>query len=123
MTAAPRRFPVCHVDDVPRGAMRCFRLANNVPVLVSRTDDDRFFSVRSTCPHQRANLSQGYLSGTNLPSDVGVYEYGRHQEIARCPWHGWEFDLRSGRSLHDPDGQRVKAYTVVVEGDQVILEG
>jgi len=121
MSAVARRTVVCRVEEVPRGQMRCFRLRNNVPVLVSRSDDDRFFSIRSTCPHHGANLAQGYLGGTNLPSDVGRYEYGRHQEIARCPWHGWEFDLRTGRTLHDPEGQRVKAYQVEVEGDDVVI--
>ena len=33
----------------------------------------------------------------------------------RCPWHAWEFDLRTGRSWFDPERTRVKAYPVEVE--------
>jgi nitrite reductase (NADH) small subunit len=121
--AEANRIVVCRRDDVPRGGMRCFTIHNNVPVLVARTDDDRYFAVRNTCPHHGASLARGYLFGTNLPSGVGEYRYGRHQEIVRCPWHGWEFDLHDGRSLHDPQGKRVKAYVVVLDGDHVSIEG
>jgi 3-phenylpropionate/trans-cinnamate dioxygenase ferredoxin subunit len=40
----------------------------------------------------------------------------------RCPWHGWEFDIASGRSLFDPDGVRVRNYPVTVEDGTVIVE-
>jgi 3-phenylpropionate/trans-cinnamate dioxygenase ferredoxin subunit len=42
-----------------------------------------------------------------------VYERGG--EILRCPWHGWEFDLRDGRSVVDPERTRVRSYPVEVE--------
>jgi 3-phenylpropionate/trans-cinnamate dioxygenase ferredoxin subunit len=50
----------------------------------------------------------------------------REGEILRCPWHGWEFDLRDGRSVIDPDGTRVRAYLVEtypveVEQAQLVL--
>jgi nitrite reductase/ring-hydroxylating ferredoxin subunit len=34
---------------------------------------------------------------------VYEYSYGRENEILRCPWHGWEFDLLNGEHLVDPD--------------------
>lgn len=44
----------------------------------------------------------------------GTYEMSRHGEILRCPWHGWEFDVRSGQSWFDPAKVRVKSYDVTV---------
>ncbi len=32
----------------------------------------------------------------------GRYEVSRRGEILRCPWHAWEFDLRTGRSVGEP---------------------
>ena len=57
-----------------------------------------------------------------LPSDPLEYVWGLDDQILRCPWHGWEFDLETGKSLFDPEGERVKTYAVVVEGDRVVLE-
>jgi Rieske 2Fe-2S protein len=38
-----------------------------------------------------------------LPSpDPGEIEYTRLGDIIRCPWHGWEFDIRTGQSYGDP---------------------
>ena len=62
----------------------------------------------------------------------GEYELGRPGEILRCPWHAWEFDIRTGRSWFDPERTRVKAYPVEVrhaetfpvsvEDDYVVVE-
>ena len=35
--------------------------------------------------------------------------------LIRCPWHGWEFDLRTGQSWFDPERTRVRSYRVTVE--------
>ena len=45
----------------------------------------------------------------------GEYEVVREGEIVRCPWHGWEFDILSGRSWFNPHKLRVRTYDVVVE--------
>ena len=39
----------------------------------------------------------------------------REGEILRCPWHGWEFDVTTGRSVFMPDAVRVKSYPVDVQ--------
>lgn len=90
-------------------------------ILLARKDAATFFAIRPICPHYGADLSKGHFTGTNVPSEVGVFRWGRDCELVRCPWHAWEFDLKTGRSLHDPDRQRVKAYDVEIEGDDVIV--
>lgn len=73
-----------------------------------------YYAIRNLCPHQLAPLCAGDVSGTNLPSEVGEYRYGRDGEIIRCPWHKWEFDLTTGRSIFNPHRCRAKAYRVTV---------
>lgn len=104
---------LCRAEEIPVGEMRTFRVGRR-EVAVARIAEDRFHAFRNICPHQGAPLGRGYLTGTFLPSDVGVYEWGREREIVRCPWHRWEFDVKTGRSLHDPDGCGVPAYAVEV---------
>jgi 3-phenylpropionate/trans-cinnamate dioxygenase ferredoxin subunit len=41
--------------------------------------------------------------------------------VIRCPWHGWEFDLDTGRSLLEPDRIGVKVYRVTVDEDTVVV--
>ena len=95
-----------------------------------------FFALRNVCPHQGGPLCQGVLSGFVVPGAPGEYQYLRRGEILRCPWHGWEFDIRTGQSYFDPDRTRVRAYPVelvpgpyvaetypvTVEGDVVVVE-
>lgn len=91
-------------------------------MLVARKDATTFFATYAMCPHQGADLTKGAFGGTNLPSAVGEFHYGRECELVRCPWHAWEFDLTTGRSIHDPEGRRIKTYRVVLDGDLVVLE-
>jgi len=75
----------------------------------------RFYALRNTCPHQGAPLCQGALGGTALPSAPGEYRWGREGEILSCPWHGWEFDVTTGRSIVNPHRTRVRTYEVSVQ--------
>ena len=50
-----------------------------------------------------------------LPSRPGEYAYNEAKDILRCPWHGWEFDIKTGQSVFNPHRMRVKSYDVKVE--------
>lgn len=76
---------------------------------------------RSSCPHQGAPVCRGTISGTNLESDVYEYKHGREGEILQCPWHGWEFDLLTGRHLVKQSKAKLHGYQVEVDGDDIYL--
>ena len=48
-------------------------------------------------------------------SGPGHYDHRPGEAHIRCPWHGWEFDLRTGQSWFDPEHMRVRSYRVSVE--------
>ncbi|MDT7704940.1 MAG: hypothetical protein QOG20_547 [Pseudonocardiales bacterium] len=77
--------------------------------------DGRFYALRNQCPHAGAQLCEGTLSGLVTSTGPGEYDYARSGEILRCPWHGWEFDIATGRSWFDPARTRVRAYEATVE--------
>lgn len=83
--------------------------------------EDEFFAVRNKCPHRGAPLCEGTVSGTFLPSRPNDYVYGMENKVLRCPWHGWEFDLETGKSLFQPEEVRVKTYRVTVEDGEIFL--
>ena len=74
-----------------------------------------FYGLRNSCPHQAAPLCLGSIKGMNMPSKPGEYTWAREGEILRCPWHGWEFDITTGRSVFNPHKTRVRSYEVTVE--------
>ena len=41
----------------------------------------------------------------------------------RCPWHGWEFDIRSGQSWCDPDDLKIRQFKVSVEPGETLVKG
>jgi nitrite reductase/ring-hydroxylating ferredoxin subunit len=76
-----------------------------------------YYALRNSCPHQAAPLCLGAIKGMTLPSKPGEYHWARDGEILRCPWHGWEFDITTGRSIFNPHRVRVRTYEVTVEPD------
>jgi 3-phenylpropionate/trans-cinnamate dioxygenase ferredoxin subunit len=78
----------------------------------------KFYALKNRCPHQAGPLCLGSLKGTALPSAPGEYIWGREGEILRCPWHGWEFDVTTGRSIWNPHRCRTATYEVTIEPDE-----
>lgn len=78
------------------------------------------YAWRNICPHGAAPVCEGVVCGTRLPSLVYEYEYGKDREIVRCPWHGWEFDLKTGKHLVD-ERTALRGYEIKIEGDDVYI--
>ena len=43
--------------------------------------------------------------------------------LLRCPWHGWEFDIRTGQSWCDPDSVWVRRFEVTVQPGEQLARG
>ena len=80
------------------------------------------FALLDRCPHKGGSLCEGKLTGLVQSPEPGVYRYSRAGEILRCPWHGWEFDVRTGKSRCDPQRVRAKSYPVTVEQGSELSE-
>ena len=74
-----------------------------------------FFALRNRCPHQGGPLCEGKTFGLIEANVPGEITYSRPGEILTCAWHGWEFDIRTGRSWCAPERLRVRRYEVSVE--------
>jgi hypothetical protein len=68
-------------------------------------------------------LCSGMLVSLVDSSEPGEYRMSRQAEMLRCPWHGWEFDIRTGQSWCDPAKVRVKTYPVTVEPGAELAKG
>lgn len=101
------------VDEIPPGERKIVEVAGRTIGVFNVGGE--FYALRNTCPHQGGPLCQGRVSGFLMARVPGEYSYTRRGEIVRCPWHGWEFDIKTGQSWFDPVQTRVRAYPVTVE--------
>ena len=110
---AQTRHVVAQVAQIPPGSRLIVEIAGRSIGVFNV--DGRFYAVRNSCPHQGGQLCLGRTVGLAMAERPGEIRYERVGEILRCPWHGWEFDLATGRSVFDPTRTRVKSYPVEVE--------
>jgi len=78
-----------------------------------------FYAINNVCPHQLAPLCEGDLTGlvTSEEVDAERYQYERPGEILTCPWHNWEFDVKTGESVFNPH-LKTRTYDVEVESPE-----
>jgi nitrite reductase (NADH) small subunit len=111
---------ICAIGELPPGSRRIVELdGRSIGVF---NVDGELYALRNSCPHRGAPLCEGTVGGTMLPSDPHTYVYGMENRLLRCPWHGWEIDLASGRpALNDRPGG-VRTYPVRVDDGRVVVE-
>ncbi|PLT35184.1 Rieske (2Fe-2S) protein [Bacillus sp. V5-8f] len=114
------RHPVCEEALLKPGEMKAVNI-ERTPIVVIRSKTGEIFALRNVCPHKGPALSDGSLDGTCSASEPGEYNLEKDGEILKCPWHSWEFDIRTGCSLFDPDRVRVKTYQVTSEEGTIFV--
>jgi len=105
------------VEDFVLGKPRPVEVAGRV-ITVVRTEGG-VFALGASCPHMGGPLCVGSMHGTMLPSDPDEYVYGQDGDVIRCPWHGYEFSIRTGESIAGAVRGAVPVYQVEVRDDVV----
>jgi nitrite reductase (NADH) small subunit/3-phenylpropionate/trans-cinnamate dioxygenase ferredoxin subunit len=91
---------VAKINEVPPGTGRIVEVQGIWVALFNV--DGTFYAIDNTCPHAGGPLGEGRLDGT----------------IVECPWHGWKFDVVSGRREGNSDF-RVACCAVRIDDDTV----
>jgi len=115
------RHVVAAVRDLPPGGRKLFTVRGR-PIAVFNLEG-AFYGLLNRCPHQGGSLCEGLLTGLVLADAPGEYRMERAGEIIRCPWHGWEFDIRTGQSYCDPEKVRSKSYPVTTASGAAVVAG
>jgi nitrite reductase (NADH) small subunit len=112
------RHPVCATAELPPGArVICEIAGRSVGVF---NVEGNYYALHNRCPHRGGALCEGPLTGTTLPSATFEHRYGLEGRIIRCAWHGWEFDVQSGRCLVD-ERVRARSFPVEIDDGQIFV--
>jgi nitrite reductase/ring-hydroxylating ferredoxin subunit len=87
---------VGRAEDVPPGRGATVELLSGAELALYNIDG-QFYAIENFCPHKGAPLADGRLCG----------------QVVECDWHGWRFDLVTGRCLSN--NSSVETYEVVIE--------
>jgi nitrite reductase/ring-hydroxylating ferredoxin subunit len=82
-----------------------------------------FYALANRCPHAGGSLCKGIVTGLALSDRPGDYKLVRKGEFLRCPWHGWEFEIKTGQSYCDPKSTRARQFKVSVETGEDLVQG
>jgi nitrite reductase (NADH) small subunit len=91
---------VARADEVPPGEVRTVR-AGDEEIALAHVDGS-FYAVQHACIHLHGPLGEGKLDGC----------------VLTCPWHGWQYDVRTGENEFDR-AIRLKTYEVQVDDGDV----
>jgi 3-phenylpropionate/trans-cinnamate dioxygenase ferredoxin subunit len=116
-----KKFVVATTGEIPPGTRKLVHVKGR-PIGVFNIGGE-YFGLYDRCPHLGGSLCSGRLTGLVRSRVPGEYDFSRGGEILRCPWHGWEFDVRTGQSYCDPRRFRVKAYPAPVEAGAEVVKG
>jgi nitrite reductase (NADH) small subunit len=84
---------------------------------------DEVHAILSVCPHQGGPVGSGGLFPTTRArvENRRIVEYLDYEAlVVCCPWHGWEFNIRTGVCTADPS-RRVLRFPAEIRGSDVIV--
>lgn len=93
---------VASAGEIPPGEVKIVEV-NGQEVVVANVEGE-FVCFSNTCTHKQGPLGEGML----LPG--GVIE---------CPFHGGQFNVRTGAVVAPPPSEPIATYAVQVAGDEI----
>lgn len=94
---------VAQVSDLEDGELLGFEV-DGEPICLARVDGD-VYAFTDNCTHIGGPLNEGELDG----------------EVLTCPWHGAQFNVRTGKVLRGPARQDIQTYAVRVDNDDILV--
>jgi len=114
---------ICRPEDLPPGEVRILTV-NDVEIGLFRQGDE-YFAYKNVCPHQGGPACEGVrtpqiedqFDAKGLFTGQCLDENDMH---IVCPWHGYEFHLKTGEHVRDAN-VRLKSYPVTVRDGGVYV--
>jgi nitrite reductase (NADH) small subunit len=107
------------LTDYPAGSKRIVEAAGRSIGVFNV--EGRLHAVLNRCPHALAPFCLADLQGTWLAAPPDAPEYGLEGRVLRCIWHGWEWDVETGRTVVGTDPRRLSKYPIRTEAGRVVV--
>lgn len=98
----PEFVRVAAVSDFRPGTIKEIEIQGK-PIALANVSG-QFYAIDNICLHRGGPLGQGWVEGDRV----------------ECPWHGWQFDLKTGECAFNPSA-KLPTYEVKVEGGDVLV--
>jgi len=114
---------VCKVGEIDHGESKVVKV-KGVEVGIFNIEG-KFYALLNSCQHQSGPVCTGDIrrrvGGEIPPLGKLPDEYFTDDYVVICPWHGWTYDIRTGKHAGDP-GIGIPTYKVLVEDQTVYLD-
>ena len=97
-------FKVCKAADIPEGRARIGLLPSGDRVAVFRMEN-KLSAISNACAHQNGPLGEGKIIRC----------------LVTCPWHGYNYDVRNGRSPA-PFTEKIPTYNLTIRNGDVFVD-
>lgn len=114
------KIVVCAASDLAPGEKRVVQDAETGVSIGVFNIAGEYFALKNVCPHLGAPLCLGSVHATHRPSPVFEFRPDLEGRVLRCPWHGWEFDIVTGKALYDANS-RVATYPCAVDENNDVV--
>ena len=99
-----KEHDVAAAADIDVSQMVPVRIGRST-IIVTRLPCGSVRAISARCPHMGADLQFGAITGLAQGDERDAIEMTREGEVLRCPWHGFEFDLKTGEPVvQAPEG-------------------
>ena len=120
MARERKRFTVGSSGDFSVGRIKFVELDGR-EVGVIRLNNGELRAIMNRCPHKGAPICRGIVGGLWDSTGPGEITHDLTREVLVCPWHGFEFDLRTGRELFWKRPATLRMYPIEeVDGEIVV---
>jgi nitrite reductase (NADH) small subunit len=102
----PEFVKVASIKEIPKNTAKACEIGDHHIAVFNVVDKSgsEFCAINNLCPHRGGPLAEGDLKGT----------------LVTCPWHNWEFDVKTGANPVNP-AVSVKTFPCKVEGEDVLV--
>ena len=94
---------VAEQDELEEGGLMAVEVDGD-PICLARVDG-AVYAFTDNCTHISGPLNEGDLEGC----------------VLTCPWHGAQFDVRTGKVLRGPARQDIMTYPVKIEDKSILI--
>ncbi len=104
MTTMGEYVEIANVNEIKNGEIKVFDVNGESIILINLNGE--FFAYKNQCSHMELELNDAEIEG----------------EILTCPWHGAQFNIKTGDVVRLPASEPLEKYEVKIENGKVLVK-